>query len=489
MRLYLKRCLPESTPAFRTAKLTFLERLELNRARYPDVMAPIGAVIDTINATDGFVVTGGEPGTICIYQEGESEAFPIVAGAFPIPPSAMPGVATSISSYGSPVQIFPENMTGLSEEASILSQDAALLSEHVTDEQQLQELQGQELQEPPPPPAHCAQYGRHLYISHDLPDSQQLHSELVDLVSGWARVTPPSGTHGSLIYFKYEPFTLTVMASSTAHAQVLLQAASDAGFRETGAINLAFINDDHNEYPHPMVTIRSAGLVFETLFGLQSMFGETFPLINQTALVAIASTAAARGAENLRRRSMFHEAFRTRLDAANAQTWGRTRRPSSGGPGGGSGSSGSPGTSSSSSRQWEPEEARRSRKRAQGLLRKLVLMQEREENPRLRAVLEDCKTNYLKMLDTHSASLAFRLVRDEYEQKSLQVEEEGKRELQAQAHARAQARPEGQLVNEEGESSGQAPVRLVDNVSGRASGRAESPCEDDYFIATHPVQG
>ena len=54
------------------------------------------------------------------------------------------------------------------------------------------------------------------------------------------------------------------MTASLHHAQPILTAAIDAGFRESGVQSLKNIDDDNS---FPMVAVRSSGLSFESLVG------------------------------------------------------------------------------------------------------------------------------------------------------------------------------------------------------------------------------
>ncbi|KAL2056243.1 hypothetical protein ABVK25_003266 [Lepraria finkii] len=67
-----------------------------------------------------------------------------------------------------------------------------------------------------------------------------------------------------LARFQFEPMILHVMTASLHHAQPILAAAINAGFRESGIQSLKNL-DDANAFP--MVAIRSSGLALESIVG------------------------------------------------------------------------------------------------------------------------------------------------------------------------------------------------------------------------------
>ena len=67
-----------------------------------------------------------------------------------------------------------------------------------------------------------------------------------------------------MIRFSFEPMILHVMAASLKHAQPLLSAAINAGFRESGLQSLRNLDDPE---ACPMVAVRTAGLGLESIIG------------------------------------------------------------------------------------------------------------------------------------------------------------------------------------------------------------------------------
>jgi tRNA wybutosine-synthesizing protein 3 len=65
---------------------------------------------------------------------------------------------------------------------------------------------------------------------------------------------------------------LHVLTASREHAQLVIQAGMEAGFRETGAVSLLNNKkgDEEKEGTGPIVAVRSMGLSFESLVGVES---------------------------------------------------------------------------------------------------------------------------------------------------------------------------------------------------------------------------
>jgi tRNA wybutosine-synthesizing protein 3 len=71
-------------------------------------------------------------------------------------------------------------------------------------------------------------------------------------------------SNSRMIRFSFEPMILHVMAASLRHAQPLLAAAINAGFRESGVQSLRSLDDPE---ACPMVAVRTAGLGVEAIIG------------------------------------------------------------------------------------------------------------------------------------------------------------------------------------------------------------------------------
>jgi tRNA wybutosine-synthesizing protein 3 len=123
-----------------------------------------------------------------------------------------------------------------------------------------------------------------------------------------------------------------------------LKAALQAGFRESGALNLTSTT---SEAPTPMAAVRSTGLALDSIIGRLDTDGEGISIISDTYLEGLLAVANERFEENSRRIARFHDLL-----------LGSTSIPAdmeSGKKIGGS--------------DWEDASVRRERKRAEGLKR------------------------------------------------------------------------------------------------------------------------
>ncbi|KAG4427182.1 hypothetical protein IFR05_017336 [Cadophora sp. M221] len=141
-----------------------------------------------------------------------------------------------------------------------------------------------------------------------------------------------------LVHFKFEPMILHVLTASLAQAQLVLSAALQAGFRESGALNL---RPSSTEPATPMVGIRSMGLSLESVIGFESA-GREVCMVPEWQLKNLVEVSNQRFVQNGKR----IERFRGLLREMGEVREGRR------GDGGG---------------EWEDKEARRERKRAEGL--------------------------------------------------------------------------------------------------------------------------
>ncbi|MCJ1377808.1 hypothetical protein MMC17_000904 [Xylographa soralifera] len=113
--------------------------------------------------------------------------------------------------------------------------------------------------------------GRWLFVSHDPvddPDTSPSEARPIMKLLGMSK-------HGILptnlkpeitrfVKFQFEPMILHVMAASLHHAQPVLAAAINAGFRESGVQSLKNLDDPK---AFPMVAIRSSGIGLSSLVG------------------------------------------------------------------------------------------------------------------------------------------------------------------------------------------------------------------------------
>ncbi|PQE24468.1 hypothetical protein CJF30_00009953 [Rutstroemia sp. NJR-2017a BBW] len=176
------------------------------------------------------------------------------------------------------------------------------------------------------------------------------------------------------VRFKFEPMILHILTASLPQAQKILTAASQAGFRESGALNLTSAGGE--AATTPMVAIRSLGLALQAFVGVyDEEKGEARCIVDETQLGILLRVANERFEENKRRIERFRMLLR--------EGAGEKRRV---GEGGG---------------EWEDKEVRRERKREEGLRRARELREvgegrdgglEEEEGPldlELGDILED----------------------------------------------------------------------------------------------------
>ncbi|KAI1779017.1 methyltransferase TYW3-domain-containing protein [Hypoxylon cercidicola] len=149
------------------------------------------------------------------------------------------------------------------------------------------------------------------------------------------------------IHFKFEPMILHVLTASPDHAQLLLRCGLQAGFRESGAVSLTAATGEQ-QHATPIVGIRSMGLALESLIGHRRPSDDRLRCtVSSDYLRTLVRIANDRFAENGKR----IDRFRTALSEAT--------RPSV--------RTGDDGAA------WEDAQARRERKRAEGLKRRAEL--------------------------------------------------------------------------------------------------------------------
>ncbi|OAL73721.1 hypothetical protein A7D00_1749 [Trichophyton violaceum] len=165
-----------------------------------------------------------------------------------------------------------------------------------------------------------------------------------------------------LVKFKFEPMILHIMAASLSHAQPVLAAASNAGFRESGLQGLRCLEDPE---ACPIVAVRSSGLGLESIIGyiendgLPEATARSF--VTEDYMQLLVQISNERFAINTERMERFRAKL---LHLVSRQGLGNPTM------------------------QWEDPIARRARKRAEGLERsKAAKEAQRLEN--LTSVTED----------------------------------------------------------------------------------------------------
>ncbi|EUC38915.1 hypothetical protein COCCADRAFT_353 [Bipolaris zeicola 26-R-13] len=149
------------------------------------------------------------------------------------------------------------------------------------------------------------------------------------------------------IHLKFEPMILHILTASIDDAQHVLNAALAAGFRESGAVSLGSTKGESN----PIVAVRSAGYSFDSIIGYQNANGDNIALVNEKYLQTLVSIANERFKINLDRITRFRNAL---LDAQQQST--------------------------SHPPDWEDADARKKRKREEGLARQQALKNKYEKD-------------------------------------------------------------------------------------------------------------
>ncbi|KAI1755745.1 methyltransferase TYW3-domain-containing protein [Xylaria castorea] len=295
------QALPPPPPSFSRKKERIIEQLAVPDAEYSDaspkgsVDAGIRDLIEDINALDGFVTTSSCAGRVSVFVEGRK------------------------AGDNSEAEEHDDN-------------DAAAAARPAT----LAAVGGK------------GGGGAWLFVSHD-PVLKVVRDGVRNLLGlhdcEREREDAPGKTPQDtrLIHFKFEPMILHVLTASLEHAQLLLRAGLQAGFRESGAINLTSTSTTA-EPATPMVALRSMGLSFESLVGVRED-GIIKCMVSDEYLHSLLRIANERFEENRKR----IERFRTAVLEASYPPKKKD------------------GT------EWEDAQARRERKRAEGLRRKAEL--------------------------------------------------------------------------------------------------------------------
>ncbi|KAJ9155427.1 tRNA wybutosine-synthesizing protein-like protein [Pleurostoma richardsiae] len=285
--------LPSPPQAFTQRKLKILEQLAVPDAEYTDaspkgsVDAGIRDLIDEINALDGLATTSSCGGRVSVFLEGRK---------------------TSKNGH--------DHVAGVGGKGG---------------------------------------GGTWLFVSHD-PVGRKGDEDLETLFGlrqeGTEAEDDEAATNGNrrLIHFKFEPMILHILTASPEHAQLALRCGLQAGFRESGAVNLL---GTVKEPPSPMVAIRCMGLTFESLIGLEAE-GRRHCTVSSEYLETLLAIANERFAENTKRIERFRAAIREAMQ--------EKRKGKDGG-------------------EWEDPVARRERKRAEGLKRAAELRETQHADP------------------------------------------------------------------------------------------------------------
>ncbi|EGO51738.1 hypothetical protein NEUTE1DRAFT_125395 [Neurospora tetrasperma FGSC 2508] len=209
-----------------------------------------------------------------------------------------------------------------------------------------------------------------------------------------------------LIHFKFEPMILHILTTSPYHAHLAIQSGMTSGFRETGAVSILprltapFFSSCHQCHthhnhlpqqlsssssassspsssttptptesvtPNPIVAIRSMGLSFESLIGVQHG-SQRQSLVSPEYLSLLVKIANERFEENKKRIARFQEALRLAFGegATAGGVEGQKKKKKSG-------------DGESGNAEWEDAEARKQRKREEGLARREEVRRRKEK--------------------------------------------------------------------------------------------------------------
>ncbi|KAI9670799.1 MAG: hypothetical protein M1829_004688 [Trizodia sp. TS-e1964] len=158
--------------------------------------------------------------------------------------------------------------------------------------------------------------GRWLFVSHTPLALPSTGSNPLTALFGLTPAPPaaasellPPPLNSRYVHFKFEPMILHIQAASHADAQRVLGAAMQAGFRESGALNLVGAGV---EGAAPIVAVRSAGLGFDSVVGVLrgGGQGEVCSVVDEAYLRMVVGMANERFEENERRKGKFRQLLR-----------------------------------------------------------------------------------------------------------------------------------------------------------------------------------
>ncbi|KAF1835785.1 hypothetical protein BDW02DRAFT_495102 [Decorospora gaudefroyi] len=192
--------------------------------------------------------------------------------------------------------------------------------------------------------------GAWLFISHEPVETKHASVEDGFMSIFGMKESPTDETTPNVscryIHLKFEPMILHILSDSMEHAQRILTAALAAGFRESGAVSLASSKIGES---NPMVAVRSAGYSFDSIVGYQDGNGRNVALVDEKYLRVLVDVANERFKINADRIARFRNAL---LEACEPKTSS---------------------TVASAKPDWEDADARKRRKREEGLARQQAL--------------------------------------------------------------------------------------------------------------------
>ncbi|KAG9790378.1 hypothetical protein KCU88_g1291, partial [Aureobasidium melanogenum] len=371
---------PEIPPSFKAKKAKILSLLGQSDEAYTDkspkgtVDAQIRELIAEINAYDGLVTTSSCAGRVAVFVEGpkrklkpESEILEVQAGnGEPINGAkghADDGVSTGRSTgtttaspggkgggrwlYVShdPIPMPKSNLKASEQPAANAISTEAVYSELVVQ--------------------HDGEYFTSLFKlsspqQTDLPQASPSNNNVAPLLKGVGASYNPR-----LVHLSFSPLILHILCATLHHARVLLAAAINAGFRESGVQSLRAMDEPEHGV---MVAVRTAGLAFETVVGVVSGDRDTadhleeietvYKLVDENYLAVCAGVVNERFRWNDDRRERFRAELRKAVVSTTAAA---SAAPC------GTEDTAAPATRTES--RWEDKDERRRRKREEGLKR------------------------------------------------------------------------------------------------------------------------
>ncbi|ORY12292.1 tRNA wybutosine-synthesizing protein [Clohesyomyces aquaticus] len=199
--------------------------------------------------------------------------------------------------------------------------------------------------------------GSWLYISHD-PMKFEEHESSKPLMTKFGMRKPRDESEMapsiecSFIHLKFEPMILHILTASMKDSHQVLTGAMNAGFRESGAMSLS---PSKSGEINPMVAIRSTGYSFDAIIGFQNECGDKIAMVDEPYLQTLTAIANERFVLNLERIFRFRSSLLQQFEQGCEK-----------------GASDLPAVVSSKP-AWEDSEARKQRKREEGLKRQRAL--------------------------------------------------------------------------------------------------------------------
>ncbi|KAI9644358.1 hypothetical protein NHQ30_007715 [Ciborinia camelliae] len=208
--------------------------------------------------------------------------------------------------------------------------------------------------------------GKWLYVSHDAIEDEVLRKREVEGTlcemlgmrtnddDATSTLVPSQKRDLRHIHFKFEPMILHVLTASLEQAQKVLSAALQAGFRESGALNLI---SSTSEPATPMVGIRCMGLTLESLVGVYDEKSEQGVCrVTDGQLGTLMRISNERFQENTKRIERFRVLLKEAMNPVEKKRVGENGE------------------------DWEDPRARKERKRAEGLRRAQEMREAKERS-------------------------------------------------------------------------------------------------------------